>query len=619
MNALSSQLGISSPIQHYLEELHRQYAQVHDGEVATYIPELARADKNWFGICIATTDGHVYEVGDSRQQFTIQSISKPLVYGLVLEDHGEEKVLNSVGVEPTGDAFNSISLDPQSGCPFNPMINAGAIAIAGLVKGESAADKLKRVLHTFSTYAGHELTLDAMVYQSEKNTGHRNRAIGHMLRNFNIVSDDPEPVLDLYFQQCSIAVNCRDLAVMAASLANGGINPITGLQAIKRDYVENVLSVMATCGMYDYAGEWIYKVGMPAKSGVGGGILAVLPGQLGIGIFSPALDIHGNSVRGLLVCRTLSQDFNLHLFDVPGYAKSVIRLKYDATRVHSRRVRNEKEAAALREYGSSIKIYELQGDLTFTSTEVVVRNIVQSLDSMHFAILDMKRVMSINSAASKLLCDLVRSMIAQHVYLVFSHTDIHEAFSRELHEMTGLAVLSSPLIFDDNDFALEWCEDQLLTQKMVLHCPAEAIPLAEHPLCRGLTTQQLSHLHRYLCRVTFHAGDMVLKRGEPPDNMYLLMKGEVSTSVQLPSGKLKRLSLFSAGAIFGEMAFIDQLPRSADVRADTDVECYALSREHFDCLSQADPDLRASLLENLVRHISQMLRRTNEEIGVLAQ
>jgi glutaminase len=325
MNFSIARSSISSPIQHYLEELHREYAQVNDGTVATYIPELARADKSWFGICIATTDGHVYEVGDSRQLFTIQSISKPLVYGLVLEDHGEETVLNSVGVEPTGDAFNSISLDPQSGCPLNPMINAGAIAIAGLVKGTNAADKLHRILQTFSRYAGHEVAIDPMVYRSEKDTGHRNRAIGHMLRNFNVVADDPEPVLDLYFQQCSIAVDCRDLAVMAASLANGGINPITGLQAIKRDYVENVLSVMATCGMYDYAGEWIYKVGMPAKSGVGGGILAVLPGQLGIGVFSPALDTHGNSVRGLLVCRALSSDFNLHLFDVPGFSKSVIR------------------------------------------------------------------------------------------------------------------------------------------------------------------------------------------------------------------------------------------------------------------------------------------------------
>ena len=142
MNSSIAQPSISSPIQHYLEELHREYAQVDDGTVATYIPELARADKNWFGICIATTDGHVYEVRDSRQLFTIQSISKPLVYGLVLEDHGEETVLSSVGVEPTGDAFNSISLDPQSGCPLNPMINAGAIAIAGLVKGTSVADRV---------------------------------------------------------------------------------------------------------------------------------------------------------------------------------------------------------------------------------------------------------------------------------------------------------------------------------------------------------------------------------------------------------------------------------------------------------------------------------------------
>ena len=619
MNFSIARSSISSPIQHYLEELHREYAQVNDGTVATYIPELARADKRWFGICIATTDGHVYEVGDSRQLFTIQSISKPLVYGLVLEDHGEETVLNSVGVEPTGDAFNSISLDPQSGCPLNPMINAGAIAIAGLVKGTSAADKLHRILQTFSRYAGHEVAIDPMVYRSEKDTGHRNRAIGHMLRNFNVVADDPEPVLDLYFQQCSIAVDCRDLAVMAASLANGGINPITGLQAIKRDYVENVLSVMATCGMYDYAGEWIYKVGMPAKSGVGGGILAVLPGQLGIGVFSPALDAHGNSVRGLLVCRALSRDFNLHLFDVPGFSKSVIRSKYDATQIRSRRVRNEKEAAVLKESGARIKIYELQGEVTFTSAEVVVRDIMKSLDSMDFAIIDMKRVVTINPAAGKLLRDLVQSMTAQHVYPVFSHMDAHESFACELRTTVNPAGSGASLIFSDNDFALEWCEDQLLTQKMRAYCPMGAVPFSEHQICRGFTMQQLACLQEYVRCVTFKAGDMVLRRGDQPDNIYFLMKGEVSATVRLPTEKLKRLSALSAGAIFGELAFIDQMPRSADVRADTDIECYTLSREDFDHLSASDPHLRAALLENLVRHISQMLRRISDEVTVLAQ
>src|SRR4026208_677975 len=177
----------SSPVQDYLDHLHAEFRSVADGKVATYSPELAKADPNWFGICLVTLNGAAYEAGDSRQSFTIQSISKPFVYGLALEDHGRSDVLARVGVEPTGDAFNSISLDPGTGRPRNPMINAGAIASAGLIAGKTAQSKLKRLLQTFGNYAGRDLTLDKTVYHSENETGHRNRAIGHMLRNFNIL------------------------------------------------------------------------------------------------------------------------------------------------------------------------------------------------------------------------------------------------------------------------------------------------------------------------------------------------------------------------------------------------------------------------------------------------
>ena len=306
---------VRSPIESYLEALHRRHAEVHDGEVATYIPELAKADPSWFGICIATIDGKVYEVGDSRQRFTIQSISKPFTYGLALEDVGRERVLKKIGVEPTGDAFNSISLAPGTGSPLNPMINAGAIAAASLVAGHSAEDRFHRITSVYSLYAGRQLDLDQVVYESERATGHRNRAIGHMLRNFDILTGEPDGPLDLYFRQCSVSVDCRDLSLMAATLANGGVNPVTGERALRADLVENVLSVMATCGMYDYAGEWVYRVGIPAKSGVGGGILAVVPGQLGIGIYSPPLDEKGNSVRGIKVCQELSERFGLHCFE----------------------------------------------------------------------------------------------------------------------------------------------------------------------------------------------------------------------------------------------------------------------------------------------------------------
>lgn len=613
------QTPIESPIQDYLEQLHPQYAGLQDGEVASYIPELAKADRNWFGICIATTDGHVYEVGDSRQAFTIQSISKPFVYGLALEDNGEKGVLDKVGVEPTGDAFNSISLNPQSGCPLNPMINAGAIAVTGLVQGKNAVDKSHRILHAFSRFTGHEVVIDNAVYQSEKETGHRNRAIGHMLRNFDVITTEPEPVLDLYFQQCSISVDCRDLAVMAASLANGGSNPITRQRALRQEYVESILSVMASCGMYDYAGEWVYRVGMPAKSGVSGGILAVLPGQLGIGVFSPPLDIHGNSVRGIRVCHTISKDFNLHLFNVPRFSKAVIRSKYGAAQINSRRLRGEEEVDLLRKFGDRIHIYELQGELTFTSTEIVVRDMGKSLDSMEFAILDMKRVVTIDDAARKLFLDLARSMAAKNIQVIFSNVENEVLFSKYLKEECSVAGQPSFLIFGDNDLALEWCENRLIAQWMPPRASQDIVPLAGHEMCQGLTKQELNRLQRYLKLMTFAAGEVIIKSGDAPDNIYSLAKGEVSVTISLPTGKLKRLSTLSPGMMFGEMAIVDRAPRSADVRADTDVECYALSCEDFDRLGQLDGNLRATLLNNLLRHMSRMLRRLSREVSTLAQ
>lgn len=313
---------LNSPILQILRKLHADFFDVHEGEVATYIPELAKTDPKLFGICLVTTDGHVYEVGDTRHEFTIQSISKPFVYGLALMDRGLTDVAAKVGVEPTGEAFNSISLEPSTGRPRNPMINAGAIATAGLVAGASPAIRRDRIVEMLSRYAGRPLSIDQTVHQSESDTGHRNRAIGHMLRNFEILTEDPTPTVDVYFQQCSVSVTCRDLGIMAATLANHGVNPLTGERALQGAYVEHVLSVMGTCGMYNWAGEWLYRVGIPAKSGVAGGVLAVLPGNIGIGVFSPRLDEQGNSVRGIKVCEALSRYFDLHLFNLrnPGPA-----------------------------------------------------------------------------------------------------------------------------------------------------------------------------------------------------------------------------------------------------------------------------------------------------------
>lgn len=268
---------MKSPILQCLQNIHARYATLMEGQVADYIPELTKSDPNWFGICIATRDGHLYEVGDTRQSFTIQSISKAIAYGLALEDRGEEHVLSRIGVEPSGEAFNAISLKEGTGSPFNPMINAGAIATCGQILKTESESRIERISRYLSRCAGESLQIDHEVYQSESRTGHRNRAIGWMLRNFGIIDEDPEDILETYFKQCSLRVTCADLAVMGATLANQGLNPLTGERAIATEYVDNILGVMATCGMYDWSGEWLYRVGLPAKSGVGGESLRCSP------------------------------------------------------------------------------------------------------------------------------------------------------------------------------------------------------------------------------------------------------------------------------------------------------------------------------------------------------
>ena len=302
-------------IQDTLDELYNKYRPLQAGQLATYIPELAKVNPDLFSICIVTVNGQCFKVGDFQQLFTIQSISKVFVYGLALEEHGRERVLAKVGVEPTGDAFNAIILDEKSKRPYNPMVNAGAIAITSLIKGKEPTERLSRMLSMFERYIGHETSVDMLTFMSERTTGHRNRAMAHLMLNFGMIDAKIDEALDLYFQQCSLEINCLDLAVMAATLSNQGINPCTKVKAVSPAYIRDILSVIYTCGMYNFAGEWAYKVGLPAKSGVSGGLLVVVPGKMGVGIFSPLLDERGNSVRGVKVSEELSQRFGLHLFD----------------------------------------------------------------------------------------------------------------------------------------------------------------------------------------------------------------------------------------------------------------------------------------------------------------
>jgi glutaminase len=300
---------------HLCEDLHRKHSTDTEGHVATYIPELAAVDPDKFAIAAVTLDGTRIAVGDVEQTFTIQSISKLLAYGLALEVHGRDRVLERVGVAPTGDRFNAIVLDDATNRAPNPMVNAGAIAIADLLSGPSVDDPVESMRAMYERYLGRRPEIDHDVWVSERDTGNRNRAIAYLMLSRGIIGPDVESTLDLYFAQCSVLVDVVDLATIGAIIANHGVHPVTGARVVDREVTRDLLTIALTCGMYNYAGEWAYSVGIPAKSGVGGGIVGMLPGAGGLAAFSPRLDPIGNSVRGLRVFEELSAEFEMHLFD----------------------------------------------------------------------------------------------------------------------------------------------------------------------------------------------------------------------------------------------------------------------------------------------------------------
>ncbi|MEO6339506.1 MAG: glutaminase A [Caulobacteraceae bacterium] len=300
-----------------LSNIYEQVVGNTDGTLADYIPELAKVDPNLFGVALATAGGRVHSIGDATTEFTIQSTSKALTYCMAMELAGREEVFSRVGVEPSGDAFNSVELDPFTRRPYNPMVNAGAITVAGILRDVIGFDgAFDMVLDRFSQAAGRQLTLNESVYQSEMATGHRNRAIAHLLLSVGAIAEPVEEVLDIYFKQCSISVTAVDLALMGATVANLGMDPRTGREVFDFRAVRDTQAVMFTCGMYDYSGNWAYDVGVPAKSGVGGGIMGILNRQLGIGSYSPRLDRNGNSVRGIGSFKLMSDELGLHAFDL---------------------------------------------------------------------------------------------------------------------------------------------------------------------------------------------------------------------------------------------------------------------------------------------------------------
>jgi glutaminase len=325
LSAIASDPSSTDELTIIVKKVHAHYLGNLGGEPADYIPELAKVPPDQFGIALALPSGRIVAVGDAQAGFTIQSISKAFCYALLVDMVGAADTAKVVGVQPSSDPFNTIALDATTHLPFNPMVNTGAIAVAGKLRELLGANAFTKILGMFGEAAGRPLIIDEKVFQSEHETGHRNRAIGHLLRAARVYDLAVDDVLDVYFRQCSILVTASDLAVMGATLANLGKNPVTGKQVFGLDSVRQTLSVMFTCGMYDGAGDWACEVGLPAKSGVGGGIMAVVNRQIGVGVFSPRLDAHGNSVRGHLACARLAEDLGLHAFDPLNPGSSFLR------------------------------------------------------------------------------------------------------------------------------------------------------------------------------------------------------------------------------------------------------------------------------------------------------
>lgn len=364
---------LTMPIPEYFEEILSSVRGDVSGEVAQYIPQLKEADPNPLAVAMCTVDGHIYSAGDDQIEFTMQSLSKPFAYALALQEQGPDKVFATVGLEPSGEAFNELSLDGATNRPVNPMINAGAIAVNQLINGSdsSVEDRVEKVRQYFSVLAGRELNIDRQLTESEMEGADRNLSIAHILRNYGVIEDDAHDAVLSYTLQCSVKVTARDLAVMTATLAAGGIHPLTGDKLVDARVARLTLSAMASAGMYDEAGKWLATVGIPAKSGVSGGLIGVLPGQLGLATFSPRLNKQGNPVRGVQIFERLSEDMGLHLMSAELLTQHAIR--------------------AIEEHGDTT-IIQLQGAMNFSAAENVLFSVTEHDFSGDKVILDISRV-----------------------------------------------------------------------------------------------------------------------------------------------------------------------------------------------------------------------------------
>ncbi len=598
---------MESPIERYLQAVHAEISQLRVGAPYTIAPTGTSINPDDFGICLATVDGHVYEVGTTRQEFSLQSISKPLTYGLALADLGLAAVDEKVDMEPSGDPFNEISLAPGTGRPANAMINAGALAVVSLVKGSGGRSAIKRIVETYSDFAGRELRSSRRVLETELRHSDRNHALAYLLGSFGVIEGRPTAALENYLRQCAVQVTCRDLSVMAATLANAGTNPHTGTQILDLGAVERVLSVMMTSGMYDDAGAWVSNVGMPAKSGVGGGTLAVLPGQAGLAVFSPPLDEHGGSVRGIATCQRLSHDLEMHFVRSARAGRSAIRASYSITEAPSGIRRAEDANEVLREHQERARVIELTGDLLFAGTESMVREISDLDDDVELVVLDVRRVDEVSRVALGMLRTLEDQLSAAGRQLVLVDSEGTTA--------QALEDVAVP-VFDSRGVAVEYCENTVLARYGDHLDLRTSVPVSQSPALDPLDPEDVAALVARMEVRRYDDGDVVRRVGQRFGGVFFIVSGKINTIAADVRGTRVRLSTLSAGMTFGELALGSDDRQETTEKAQGRVELMVLSADAIDELERNDPRLAVELWRALTRDAYTRVDQYLREVAV---
>ncbi len=568
------------------------------GELYRGAAALDDIDPDSFGIALTTSDGYAYEVGDTRLPFYIQSISKPFVYGIALTDQGTDAVDAKIDVEPSGELYNEISLHPTTHRPRNPMINAGAIVAASMVGGANPEEQVDHIVDVFSAYAGRRLAVDDEMYAAQTASGHRNRAISHLLREFGILEGDPLLAYEVYVRACSMVVDCRDLSMMGATWVNGGVQPVTGERVLAPELTERVLSVMSTCGMYNAAGAWFAEVGMAAKSGVGGGIVAVLPGQVSIAAFSPRLDRRGNSVRAFQACRLLSRNLELHAMHVARGARSAIRDSYDILEVPSALQRPMADRRVLEQHSHKTKIYELHGDLLFAGVESVVREISTASDDLELIALDVRRISEVAEVSRRLLLEL-RDVLGENgcdVYLI----DPDGLLSDD----------SRSVAFKSIEAATVYFEDRLLERYGEGGPEEDEFVFEEHPALAGFPDRVAAALRSRLAPRKYDNGELIVAEGDDEAGAFLITRGRVRSSLRTATGATSRLATLTPGNWVGDVYVVTGNPHPLTMHAVGAVEALELTRAEYAKLVDEDPELRSAILTMFMHSIHDDIDRS---------